>query len=197
MIVPSGWGLGFFLSLVYCGPRVGGLREVRQRAEEAGVVGFPWGWAGTKVGEEEMKKVWEEEKERWERKPVGKRIDYDKLGSEGEVKLGLGVEGWSWEKGFMVCGGLAGRLESYLSGFGIGKSSEGLDGKKFLVDQISEMRVRKSIEAIDLTREDVGSSLTFVSLTVKGRGEPDDFGILYSLSEETLEKIGEEQVGVF
>lgn len=72
--------------------RFGGLNQKRQLAFEAGVPFFPADYPGTKAGQEWNTRETEKRKTEWERRPKGKRIQWESLelaeGRKGEVGRG-------------------------------------------------------------------------------------------------------------
>jgi ribonuclease P/MRP protein subunit POP1 len=79
LIIPAGWGMPFFSSLVYTGTRVGGQREREVQAFEAGMPCFPRDYPFTSAYASGIAKRAELEKARWERTPPAKRVNYDSL----------------------------------------------------------------------------------------------------------------------
>ena len=81
-------------------PRFGGLQEKRQTAFESQTPWFPGDFPGTKAGWawEMMEREWREQE--WQRRPKGKRCEWDSVdvgGKKGEVGLGLGCD---WDRLF-------------------------------------------------------------------------------------------------
>ncbi|KAI8986191.1 POP1-domain-containing protein [Trametes punicea] len=91
LIVPQGWGMPFFSSLIYTGTRVGGQRERQTQAFEAGCAYFPRDFPGTEAYEEYAADRAEEDRESWERKPPAKRPNYEKLGTRSPWRPAWGV----------------------------------------------------------------------------------------------------------
>ena len=83
-------------------PRFGGLQEQRQLAFEAGTPWFPGDYPGTCAGWEWGLREREETRREWERKPKGRRIEFDRLdlGTPGRRKRGEIGRGWAcdWER---------------------------------------------------------------------------------------------------
>lgn len=83
-------------------PRFGGLQEQRQLAFEAGTPWFPGDYPGTRAGWEWGLREREETRREWERKPKGRRIEFDRLdlGTPGRRKRGEIGRGWAcdWER---------------------------------------------------------------------------------------------------
>jgi ribonuclease P/MRP protein subunit POP1 len=79
-------------------PRFGGVKEQRQLAFEYGQAWFPGDYPGTRAGWEWNVREDEERKKEWERRPKGKRVEYDSLdlgnGQKGEFGRGWACD---WE----------------------------------------------------------------------------------------------------
>ena len=82
-------------------PRLGGLQEKRQVSYEQGVPWFPGDYPGTKAGYqwELLERGWK--KQEWERRPKGRRTEWDRLdlgeGRRGETGLGWACD---WDRLF-------------------------------------------------------------------------------------------------
>ncbi|KAL4997045.1 ribonucleases P/MRP protein subunit POP1-domain-containing protein [Aspergillus recurvatus] len=98
--VPSIW-----YSLMYCplssggNPRFGGLKEKQQLAFEAGEPWFPGDFPGTHAGWKWGLREREAAKKEWERRPKGRRVEFDSLdlgnGQKGEIGRGWACD---WER---------------------------------------------------------------------------------------------------
>ncbi|KAG2178757.1 hypothetical protein INT43_001603, partial [Umbelopsis isabellina] len=80
IILPKGWGVSFWKSLVFAGCRTAGLREQRTMAFESGKAYYPYDFVGTTAYD-----VWKSEQrtvleEAWKRKPPAKRFNFEKVG---------------------------------------------------------------------------------------------------------------------
>ncbi|XP_013380528.1 ribonucleases P/MRP protein subunit POP1 [Lingula anatina] len=80
LILPSGWGMAFWIALVYQGARVGGLRELNSSAVDQGLLRIPYDYPDTQAGAAEERKEWEELEAKYKRYPPAKRPNYIKLG---------------------------------------------------------------------------------------------------------------------
>jgi ribonuclease P/MRP protein subunit POP1 len=95
LIIPAGWSMAFFNSLVFTGTRVGGQRERQTQAFEAGTAYYPRDYPFTQAYTLYAQDREKQERERWNRKPPAKRVNYQKLGirspwrADWEVILGL------------------------------------------------------------------------------------------------------------
>lgn len=73
--------MSFFSSLIYTGSRVGGQRERQTQAFEAATLHFPRDYPFTPAYDEWSSNQAKEDKERWQRKPPAKRVNFEKLGT--------------------------------------------------------------------------------------------------------------------
>lgn len=82
-------------------PRFGGLQEQRQMAFEQGVPWFPGDFSGTKAGWEWEVQERDKRKADWEKRPKGKKIEWDSVdlgtGHKGEIGRGWACD---WERLF-------------------------------------------------------------------------------------------------
>jgi ribonuclease P/MRP protein subunit POP1 len=85
LLLPWSWIAEFWYSLMhYPQSRFGGLMELAQIGFEAGGRGFPEDYPGTSAGEEELGKRSGLVKQKWGRRPDGKRESWRKVFREGE-----------------------------------------------------------------------------------------------------------------
>ncbi|THC99090.1 hypothetical protein EYZ11_001411 [Aspergillus tanneri] len=105
VLLPWKCVLPVWYSLMYCplssggNPRFGGLKEQQQLAFEAGEPWFPGDFPGTNAGWEWGLRERENSKQEWERRPKGRRAEFDSL-DLGNGKTGEIGRGWAcdWEK---------------------------------------------------------------------------------------------------
>ncbi|KAL4924759.1 ribonuclease P/MRP protein subunit POP1 [Aspergillus undulatus] len=98
--VPSVWYSLMYYPLSSGGnPRFGGLEEQQQLAFEAGEPWFPGDYPGTHAGWEWGLREREAAKKEWERRPKGRRVEFDTLdlgnGQKGEIGRGWACD---WER---------------------------------------------------------------------------------------------------
>ncbi|GJE88273.1 POP1 and POPLD domain-containing protein [Phanerochaete sordida] len=97
LVIPQGWSMAFFSSLIFTGTRVGGQRERQTQAFESGVGHFPRDYPSTSSYDEHSDFRAYEEEDSWERKPPAKRPNYARLGTRSPWKpdwdVVLGVRG--------------------------------------------------------------------------------------------------------
>jgi ribonuclease P/MRP protein subunit POP1 len=82
LILPRGWGLAFWKSLVFAGVRVAGYDDVRAMHFESGLPSFPHDYPGTRAFEAQRKAIKEAALSIWEKRPPGKRVNFAKRGIE-------------------------------------------------------------------------------------------------------------------
>lgn len=80
IILPKGWGVSFWKSLVFAGCRTSGLREQHAMHFESGIASYPQDCPDTKAYA-----LWKSEEKlaaerAWKRKPPAKRLNFTKLG---------------------------------------------------------------------------------------------------------------------
>ncbi|KAL4237001.1 Ribonucleases P/MRP protein subunit pop1 [Mactra antiquata] len=80
IILPKGWGMAFWLALVYRGARVGGLREEECNAFEERRVIFPNNLPDTKSGERHELDLEQEKVNKYNKIPPAKRPNFTKVG---------------------------------------------------------------------------------------------------------------------
>lgn len=81
-------------------PRFGGVKQQQQLAFEAGEAWFPGDFPGTRAGWEWNQREAEKSRHEWERRPKGRRVEYDSLVlGDGYPKGEIG-RGWTsdWER---------------------------------------------------------------------------------------------------
>ena len=104
LLLPWGCVLPVWYSLMHYplssggNPRFGGLQEKRQIAFEQGVPWFPGDYPGTRAGFEWEGMEREKTKQKWEKRPKGRRTEYDSVdlghGKKGEIGIGWACD---WE----------------------------------------------------------------------------------------------------
>ena len=107
LLLPWGCVLPVWYSLMHYplssggNPRFGGLQEKRQVAFEQGVPWFPGDYPGTRAGFEWEVVEREKTKQKWEKRPKGRRTEYDCVdlghGKKGEIGMGWACD---WERLF-------------------------------------------------------------------------------------------------
>lgn len=87
LLLPAGWSQYLLVAFAYAGALISGLRERQSQSREAGVPNFPEHYGSICVAgmQWEADKAKEEER-RWNRKPPGKRPNWDVLGTRCPFK---------------------------------------------------------------------------------------------------------------
>ncbi|MCJ1250379.1 hypothetical protein MMC30_007605 [Trapelia coarctata] len=100
-VVPVWYALTYYPLSTGGNPRFGGLQEKRQICFEQGVPWFPGDFPGTKAGWEWEVEERERRKAEWEKRPRGKRVEWESVdlgrGRKGEVGVGWACD---WERLF-------------------------------------------------------------------------------------------------
>ncbi len=107
LLLPWGCVLPVWCSLMHYplssggNPRFGGLQEKSQISFEQGVPWFPGDYPGTRAGFEWEFMEREKNKQKWEKRPKGRRVEYDSVdlghGKKGEIGMGWACD---WERLF-------------------------------------------------------------------------------------------------
>lgn len=79
LIVPAGWGMPFWQSLVFTGSLIAGLKERRNQHLEAGKPSFPEDYPHTQAGKAYWNTRAAQDQLRWLRKPASKRLNFTRL----------------------------------------------------------------------------------------------------------------------
>jgi ribonuclease P/MRP protein subunit POP1 len=82
IIIPRGFGLAFWKSLVFAGARVAGYNDVRAMHFESGFPCFPQDYPGTRAFEINRQLVKKTTQSVWEKRPPAKRVNHIKRGIE-------------------------------------------------------------------------------------------------------------------
>jgi ribonuclease P/MRP protein subunit POP1 len=99
-VVPVWYSLMYYPLSSGGNPRFGGLKEHQQLAFEAGEGSFPGDFPGTRAGWEWTQRETEKSRRQWERRPKGRRSEFDSLIlGDGHPKGEIG-HGWAcdWER---------------------------------------------------------------------------------------------------
>ncbi|OOO05600.1 Ribonuclease P/MRP, subunit POP1 [Aspergillus oryzae] len=98
-VLPVWYSLMYYTLSSGGNPRLGGLKEQQQLAFEAGEPWFPGDFPGTRAGWEWNLRDREQSKKEWERRPKGRRVEFDSidLGANQRGEIG---RGWAcdWER---------------------------------------------------------------------------------------------------
>lgn len=218
VLFPAHWGMTLLTSLVHTGTRVGGLRERRTQAFEAGTPDFPFNYPLTKAYESEEAKTEMYEKERWSKKPPAKRVAWDVVGTRSpfrtdwEVVLGFPPRKPS-DEGLLDVqrdihvadpamegeqgGSRDGQDMMWLfRGPGIAEilraAQASTDSATLLLNEINELRSKRNKPPLSIDGETLlKGALIQVKLNMCGRGSPGDLAAIYQVGEEEAQKIRE------
>jgi hypothetical protein len=79
LIMPAGWGMPFWQSLVFTGSLIAGLKERRNQHLEAGKPSFPEDYPHTQAGRAYWATRAAQDQLRWLSKPASKRLNFTRL----------------------------------------------------------------------------------------------------------------------
>ncbi|WRT66655.1 uncharacterized protein IL334_003614 [Kwoniella shivajii] len=192
ILLPSGtWAQYFLSSLVYSGVLFGGLEERRVQHREAGIPAFPEHFGDTcKAGREWEKMKGDKERERWDKKPPGKRPQFEVLGTQNPW-----IPDW---KAVMINDSLE---EATLNGLNHSIKpwmlpspfTSHLDSNfepSKLLKMLNAFRSQRSMLALSSERAHTlfETGLVYVEVNVLGRGSPGDMATIYALPSEQRER---------
>lgn len=187
LLVPAGWGMPFWQSLVFTGSFTIGLKERITQYHEAGLPSLPDDFAGvTSAGESWAVKKQTELRQRWERRPPGKRAEWLSLGTRSPWIADwttvlaspdvTDVDGASASTSpWLVTAPLLGQLDAL-----VGAS----DGQSRLLGGINAFRTKRGLSELDSAEKMLQSALVRIRVEILGKGSPDDLSIIYRVSEE-------------
>lgn len=98
LIIPAGWSMAFFNSLIFTSTRVGGQLQRQTQAYEAGTMYYPRDYPFTRAYDAYALDRESTDKNAWERKPPAKRVNFEALGTKSpwradwEVVLGISIQ---------------------------------------------------------------------------------------------------------
>ncbi|KDR82747.1 hypothetical protein GALMADRAFT_238256 [Galerina marginata CBS 339.88] len=216
LVVPAGWSMAFFNSLIFTGTRVAGQLERQTQAYEAATPYFPRDFPFTESYENYARDREEKDRDAWTRKPPAKRVNYDKINTinpwraDWESILGIANEkrqdsevGTSFVPSQREPGESADVTQQQivrpwlLRGSEVPKilstMSSMFSTGAGLLSEINRQRLKrgheylpKDIKPADLLR----GSLINVKVTLCLRGAPQDLAVIYSLSDDLIRRWG-------
>ncbi|THH27567.1 hypothetical protein EUX98_g6621 [Antrodiella citrinella] len=204
LVIPSGWSMPFFSSLIYTGTRVAGQRERQTQAFEAGKPYFPRDYPACKEYQQYSDDREEKESERWQKKPPAKRPNYQVLLTRSpwqpdwDVVLGLQppppmdlpaktsadfVETQRHQakdmKPWLLRGPNVGRI--------LEAASTMFNHAAGLHEEINKLRTKRLLDPLPASvRADNlwKTALITVKLRMCGRGRPEDLAMIYIVDDE-------------
>lgn len=171
-------------------PRFGGLLEQRQLAFERGEPWFPGDYPGTRAGWEWNVREGDEKRKEWERRPKGKRIEFNSLdlgnGQKGEIGLGWACD---WERLVRGRGSAEpnGNALPESEDVDMGQSSSDTQTATCPPLEIQQVRSETAHAAFRRARSDLPAHLlerphlATVRITLHGRGTPKPCARIYRL----------------
>ncbi|KAL4794931.1 ribonucleases P/MRP protein subunit POP1-domain-containing protein [Aspergillus venezuelensis] len=167
-------------------PRFGGLKEQQQLAFEAGEPWFPGDFPGTHAGWEWGLREREAAKKEWERKPKGRRVEFESLdlgnGPKGEIGRGWACD---WER--LVQPGSAVSAEAEKDNTSKGEKDDSASSgssKETAEPPLNIHQLPYSQAHLAITNPSVeasDSALATIKLTLHSRGHPAPRARIYRL----------------
>jgi ribonuclease P/MRP protein subunit POP1 len=196
ILLPAGWAMPFWQSFVFTGSRISGLDERTTQCLEAGVPAFPECYPQTRAGAEWRADELKERKRRWDRRPPGKRFEYDVLGAHKPWELEWDVS-ISLSEGATIKPWLV--PEWLLQGIEASTRVESTDYEAIFWRVFDKCRAALGLSPLPLAdRQSVwDSALVQATVTIVGRGSPKDFGEIYPVGpNERDQLLGDANAGV-
>jgi ribonuclease P/MRP protein subunit POP1 len=190
-VLPVWYSLMYYTLSSGGNPRLGGLKEQQQLAFEAGEPWFPGDFPGTHAGWEWGLRERKKAKEEWERRPKGRRVEFDSLdlgaGQKGEIGRGWACD---WEN--LVLGdGVSGASDATSkeqNSKAESKSTSIRDANpEILADaspplSIHHLQPAQAERAIKVSNSSVdNAALATVKISLFGRGTPTPRARIYRL----------------
>jgi ribonuclease P/MRP protein subunit POP1 len=150
VIVPAGYGISVWLSLIRCGAKPGGWRETETVASEMGLEVFlPDTICGVKENSRQLKM----QRDEYFRRPPNKRTNYKKMGISSPFACPFDqlVKEWSGVENFHI-----------------------LRSRSMLETIDRALRSKNSLKGL----ESPVNALIPINVTMESRGTPGDFGII-------------------
>lgn len=204
LLFPPSWSMPILSSLVYAGCLVGGLRERRTQHHEAGIPSFPehYGRVCPAGSAWELRQA-AEAKEKWTRKPPGKRVEWTSVGTSSpwvpdwEQVLRLRREDENIDMALdeeTALNGTAESVEPWLVGSPLIQYLDNLvsapEPAAFLLKMVNAFRAQRHMavlpDSIQSTLYTQG--LLHVRLDMLGRGSPGDVAVIYALGPDEREQ---------
>jgi ribonuclease P/MRP protein subunit POP1 len=211
ILLPAHWSMPFFTSLIHTGTRVGGLRERRTQVFEAGSPDFPFDSPLTPAYAREEEIAGTVERERWERKPPAKRVEWDSVGTRSpwradwEVVLGFPPKRvQDTEEGLMdvqrepadeISRPISNDAQDPLEAMWLLRGPDTLDIMEAasiaqdpavtLLEKMNALRAKRALDALKISHVDLlKGALVPVKLDLSGRGNPDDLAAIYEVGHD-------------
>ncbi|CAG0897260.1 unnamed protein product [Darwinula stevensoni] len=160
LMVPSGWGMAFWISLIYNGARVGGLEELRKISFESSRLVPPFDFPDSSAGQAEACADAQELQDRYFRRPDQKRENFFCLGIPNPFSF------------------------PFLELLHYWTDSSKPASNFFILRDHNALKSLSEGKSQHLNKElDVSSCLVWVKIATKGKGKP-KVGALVCMAEE-------------
>lgn len=168
-------------------PRFGGLKEQQQLTFEAGEPWFPGDFPGTRAGWEWNLKETQKSKDKWERRPKGRRVEFDSLNlGDGHPRGEIG-RGWAcdWER--LIQGPVKDQADKTTS-------DKDADAGESMSPPLDIHNIRYTPNKTDRILSDLSKSppkagaLASVYLTLSNRGTPVPCARIYRLPSDPSQR---------
>ncbi|KAF4617537.1 hypothetical protein D9613_005911 [Agrocybe pediades] len=215
LMLPAGWSMAFFSSLIYTSTRVAGQFERQTQSYEAGVPYFPRDYPFAETYEAYAEDLEAKERETWERKPPAKRPNYEKLGvlnpwkADWRKVLGLSPAEENLEDGGSAFASTQRDVPMDEEGHSnsssirpwllrgsecmklIGNISSVFNATNALYAEVNRLRAKRGMQPLpEYTKPQdlLQGALVNVKVTMNLRGVPEDLAAIYNLPDDLYRK---------
>jgi ribonuclease P/MRP protein subunit POP1 len=188
VLVPAGWAMPFWQSLVFTGSFVIGLKERTTQYHETGLPSLPEDFSGvTSAGDDWAAKKQAELQQRWVRRPPGKRAEWLSLGTRSpwvaDWPTVLASQDAEKSDGaatrsplpWLVTAPLLRQTDEF---------TDVEDRSTQLLAAINIFRSKRGLSVLEDADSMLRSALLSVRIEMIGKGSPDDLSIIYRVSDQ-------------
>jgi ribonuclease P/MRP protein subunit POP1 len=213
LIIPAGWSMAFFNSLIFTNTRVGGQLERQTQAYEAGTMYYPRDYPFTWAYDTYALDRESTDKGAWERKPPAKRVNFEALGTRSpwradwEVVLGISTQDeehigpdpptfvTTQREAVSETNVVKPNIKPWLlRGTEVPKILSSIfsvfnHGATVLLE-INKLRLKRGLSPLsnDVKSDLLRGALINVKISMCSRGAPQDLAAVYSLSDDLYKK---------
>ncbi|KAI8360797.1 ribonucleases P/MRP protein subunit POP1-domain-containing protein [Blakeslea trispora] len=186
LIIPRGFGMAIWKSLVFAGGRVAGYEDMRAIQFESGFPSFPQDYPGTRSFEVHRAQVKNALEAVWQKRPSSKRVNYVKRGIEHPFECAF--ESLSQAEHMEVEPELnLSARPSYALIRGTQLASSLMSGLEGLSEEMNALRTKRGL-AMELSLPDLNEALVQIRLKYIDRGKPMMNAMIYLIKDEETYK---------
>ena len=185
IILPKGWGMPLWVSLIHAGCRVIGLRDIRKLCHEMGRPCFPFDYPDCNAYEQWSLAESKQLMDVYNRKPPGKRVNFSKL----SVSFPFSSPWQSLVTFWCPSLNKESALLSVLRGYDLLRFQESLSQLQYVERDTVIKGLTESSWAVPSEYEELASKLVMVRLEMEAAGTVDSFSMLSLPTNSHLEAL--------